>query len=702
MFVSGKINRLLNSKGDMTKPPIKVLFIDDCPEDREVYKRLLLKIPDHEFIVAECPSAEEGLKLIGLDSPQILLLDYMLPDQNGLSFLKTLKEIKFAGVVIMLTGEGDERVAVNALKEGAHDYLVKGEDLKTIFGRTILSALRVNDLDQQQMHVQDMLKDYTKKLEESNKSLKIEVEKRNKVEKSILSTMDFLRLIMDNISDGVIVLDKEDKVVASNPAVQKIFGFNFSELEDKPIQNLIPEINEFEPFLATKNPQQPIEPKLHEVPCEQEGVRKDGTKLPIHMEVNEMTSSDNEVLILTIRDITEQKDNEHELMRAKNKAEKTNQAKSEFITRMSHELRTPMNAILGFSQLLEEDTDEALTEVQTARVNLIHQAGIHLLNMINDVLDLAKIEAGKIDILMESFDLNALLRTSMAMIQPLAEEKNITIINKAIDDKPVAVKADKVRLKQVLLNLLSNAIKYNNEGGSVTLELERDPDMNIWIHVIDTGHGIPEEKHLQAFEAFNRLDAVDSDVEGSGIGLALSQLLMDLMKGDIALESSPGKGSRFSLKVLHAEVLESEKAKQEPPPAETHHKNTYTLLYVEDNLANLNLVKQIVNKKKNIHLLSATRAKEGIDLARTAKPDLILMDINMPEMNGIQAFKELQKMQETRDIPVIAISANAMESDIDQALETGFTAYLTKPLNISNFLEVIEKHLIAKVSEATT
>jgi PAS domain S-box-containing protein len=551
-----------------------------------------------------------------------------------------------------------------------------------------------------------MLQEYTNKLEESNRSLKIEVEKRNKVEKSILSTMDFLRLIMDNISDGVIVLDKEDKVVASNPAVQKIFGFKFSELEGKPIQNLIPEINKFEPFLATKAPQQPIEPKLHDALCEQEGLRNDGTKFPLNLEVNEMTSSDNDVLILTIRDITEQKDNEHELMRAKDEAEKTNKAKSEFITRMSHELRTPMNAILGFSQLLEEDADEALSEVQTARVNLIHQAGIHLLNMINDVLDLAKIEAGKIDVLMESFDLNELLRTSMAMIQPLAEEKNITIINKAIDEKPVAVKADKVRLKQVLLNLLSNAVKYNSEGGSVTLELERDPNMNIWIHVIDTGFGIPEEKHLQAFEAFNRLDAVDSDVEGSGIGLALSKLLMDLMDGDIALESSPGKGSRFSLKVLHAEVLESAGSKQESPSnensgADISSNSTYTLLYVEDNSANLNLVKQIVHKKKNIHLLSATRAKEGIELARTAKPDLILMDINMPEMNGIQAFQELQKCQETKDIPVIAISANAMESDIDQALETGFAAYLTKPLKISNFLEVIEKHLIGKVSEAT-
>ena len=690
----------------MTKPPIKVLFIDDCPEDREVYKRLLRKIPDHEFMVAECESAEEGLKLIGLDSPSILLLDYMLPDLNGLDFLKTLKEIKFNGVVIMLTGEGDERVAVNALKEGAHDYLVKSEDLKTLFGRTILSALRVNDMDQQQVYVQSMLQEYTKKLEESNKSLKIEVNKRNKVEKSILSTMDFLRLIMDNISDGVIVLDKEDKVVASNPAVQEIFGFKFSELEGKPIQNLILGINKFEPFLATKNPQQPIEPKLHDVLCEQEGLRNDGTKFPIYLEVNEMTSNEKDVLILTIRDITKQKENELELMRAKDKAEKTNQAKSEFISRMSHELRTPMNAILGFSQLLENDADEALSEVQSSRVNLIHQAGIHLLNLINDVLDLAKIEAGKIDLQMESFDLNDLLRISMAMIQPLAEEKNIAIINKAIDDKPIAVKADKVRLKQVLLNLLSNAIKYNNEGGSVTLELERGPNKNIWIHVIDTGYGIPEEKQVQAFEPFNRLDAADSEVEGSGIGLALSKLLMELMGGNIALESSPGKGSRFSIKVLHAEVLGNKAAVQEPPPkenstAKTHHKDNYTLLYVEDNPSNLSLVKQIVSQKKNIHLLSATRARQGIELARTTKPDLILMDINMPEMNGIQAFKELQKMQETKDIPVIAISANAMEADIDRALETGFTAYLTKPLKISHFLEVIDKHLIPKVCQPT-
>ncbi len=521
----------------MTKPPIKVLFIDDCPEDREVYKRLLLKIPDHEFLVAECDTAEDGLQLIGLDCPHILLLDYMLPALNGLDFLKSLKKVNYNGVIIMLTGEGDERVAVNALKEGAHDYLVKGEGLKAVFERTILSALRLNDLDQQQIYVQNMLQEYTKKLEVSNQSLKIEVEKRNKMEKSISSTMDLLRLIMDNISDGILVLDNENKVIISNPALQKVLGFKFTELEDMAIQNLIPEINQFEPFiLATKNIQQAVDPKPHDTPSVQEAIHSDGTKLPIYLDVNKMTSNHIDFLILTVRNISEQKVDQHELLQAPNMAEKFNQEKSDFITRMSDQLRVPMDAILGFSQLLEDDADEALSAVQKSRIDQIHQAGTHLLTLINDVKDLANIEAEKID-----------LQTEISA----------------------------------------------------------------------------PEIHLQ---------------------------------------------------------------------------DTYTLLYVESNLTNLNLVQQIVNKKKNIHLLSTNQAKQGIKLARSAKPDLIIMDINMPEMDGNLIFNELQNSPETKTIPVIAISSSEMKEEIDQALQAGFRDCLTKPLKISNFMDILDNHLPAKIS----
>ena len=383
------------------------------------------------------------------------------------------------------------------------------------------------------------------------------------------------------------------------------------------------------------------------------------------------------------------------LERAMGIADRASQAKSAFLSSMSHELRTPLNAILGFAQMLEIGTPPP-TPLQKRNVDQILKAGWYLLELINEVLDLSMIESGKVMLSREPVALADLLLECRAMIEPQAQRRGISLHFPRLE-RASFVSADRTRFKQVLLNLLLNAIKYNRPDGSVIVECALVDQDRLRIGVRDTGAGMAPEQMAHLFQPFNRLGKETGVEQGTGIGLVVTKRLVELMGGSIGVESTVDVGSLFwiELHVTSAPQFAQREAHlpEHVTPAAQAGVAMRTLLYVEDNPANLELVEQLVAMRTDVRLISASDGSVGIEFARNLQPDVILMDINLPGISGIQALQILQGDQSTKHIPVIALSANAMTSDIEQGLQLGFFHYLTKPMRVRDFMQTLDAAL---------
>ena len=405
------------------------------------------------------------------------------------------------------------------------------------------------------------------------------------------------------------------------------------------------------------------------------------------------------------RDFTERKQLELDLESAKSVAERANLAKSDFLSGMSHELRTPLSAILGFAQLLESGSPPP-SPGQKRSLDQILQAGWYLLELINEILDLALIESGKLSMSLEPVSLPEIMHECEAMIESQAEKRGISV-NFIHVDAPNFVKADRIRLKQVLINLLSNAIKYNRVGGKVVVESAACQTNSIRISVRDTGEGLSPEQLAQLFQPFYRLGQEENSVQGTGIGLTVSKRLIESMGGIIGVDSTVGKGSVFWIELEQTtkpQASANVSAYIEAPSVQVQGSvQLCTLLYVEDNPANLMLVEEIIARRSDIRLLSARDGNSGIELARASLPDVILMDINLPDISGLQALKILAADPATAHIPVVALSANAIPRDIENGLEAGFFSYLTKPIKVKEFMDSLDVALnFAKEEAALT
>lgn len=386
-----------------------------------------------------------------------------------------------------------------------------------------------------------------------------------------------------------------------------------------------------------------------------------------------------------------------QLHNAMEEARQANQAKSDFISAMSHEMRTPMNAILGFAQLLQDDAN--LSAEQHENIDDIIHAGQHLLDLINEVLDLAKIESGSINLHPKNLLFADIIAMCRKLVEPLAKKHQITLhIDESCHDDQY-VYCDYLRVKQILLNLLSNAIKYNTAQGSVWMNCERGAEY-LTIRVRDTGTGIEQSSLEKLFEAFNRLGAENSDIEGTGIGLLITRQLIEMMGGKLGIESKAGEGSTFWFTLPLGDSAQNTTATRQAGSLHPLMKLQtpsfgagFSLLYIEDNQVNINLIQKLIKRHTDMEMHSALRPGEGLQLATDLQPDIILLDINLPGMSGYDVLQQLRSREPTREIPVIALTANARGDEIQKGHRAGFDGYLTKPIDIKQFIQLLENML---------
>ena len=542
---------------------------------------------------------------------------------------------------------------------------------------------------QQRRGSETELNAYVAQLEQTTQALRREVAERTKNEEAlsrqaltILESEVRLRAIFNNAFDGIITFDDRGHIRAANPAAEHLFGIKAEEIRHRRINELLPDIR--------------LEDAAPSMVCELSGRRSDGGKFPASLSVERTESGRENLFVCLVRDNTAEQVSRQALVEARDAAERANRAKSEFLSSMSHELRTPMNSILGFAQLLQTDPDSPLSETQKESVDQIARAGWHLLQLINDVLDLAKVEAGKIEAILEDVDLDVVMAECLSLVTPLADKHAIELVDQATGTG-LHVRADHTRLKQVVLNLVSNGIKYNRKNGSVAIEARRVDD---WceIAIVDTGVGLTTEQIDRIFEPFSRVSAHRDEIEGTGIGLTITRKLVALMGGAIGVESQPGAGSRFWVRIPLFQGLpgraSAPASAQSASPGRPAGGHQQTVLYVEDNPANLALVEYVLRQRRpHLRLLSAHTGELGISLAETQHPDLVILDISLPGMDGYQVLEVLRNTTATRDTPIFALSANAMQRDIEKGLQAGFDDYLTKPIDVTRLLGTIDSLL---------
>lgn len=500
----------------------------------------------------------------------------------------------------------------------------------------------------------------------------------------------FLDSVLENIPNMIFVKDaKELRFVRFNKAGEELVGHSRAQLIGKNDYDFFPESEA--KFFTSRDREVLSGGKLVDIPEETIHTAHQTTRTLHTKKIPLLDEAGRPQYLLGIsEDITELKETEKALRDAKREAERANLAKSEFLSRMSHELRTPMNAVLGFAQLLEIDSPRA---EQRESLGQILKGGRHLLGLINEVLDISRIEAGHLSVSLEPVPLVDVIQEALDLIHPLAEKWSVRIAGVPPEAVDRFVLADRQRLKQVLLNFLSNAAKFNRPEGTVTVSVEDVSEEQLRLKVTDTGHGIPPEKMARLFTPFDRLGAEESGVEGTGLGLALSRRLVEAMGGTVGADSAVDRGSTFWVTLPRVEspaataTLPAEASAQMSGAAGT-------VLCIEDNLPNLRLVEGVLAHRPAVKLLSAMQGGLGLELAKEHRPGLILLDLQLPDIPGAEVLRRLQRDPRTRQIPVVVLSADATPGQTRRLQADGAREFLTKPLDVKQLLRVLDEVLL--------
>ena len=653
----------------------KILIVDDQQADVLLLERMLHGAGYTDITTTMDPHAV--CELHREHRYHLILLDLHMPDMDGFQVMEDLKKIDPDGYVPVIVITAQPGHKLRALEAGAKDFISKPFDVAEVLAR-VRNMLKVRLLHREAQNYSKMLE---QKAEERIADLQ--------------ESESLFRNYTESTPDAIVIVDRDGNIVLVNLQTETLFGYSRTELLDQKVELLLPE--RYRGMHPGHRDRFYAEPKYRPMGAGLElfGRRKDGTEFPIEISLSPLETKARTLVSGSIRDITERRQVEAALTNAKFEAEKANLAKSDFLSSMSHELRSPLNAILGFAQLMESGSPPP-TPSQSASIEQILQGGWYLLELINEILDLAVIESGRLSLSLEAVSLAEVMLDCQAMIEPQAQKRGIQMTFPQLNN-PWFVQADRTRVKQVLINLLSNAIKYNQAGGTVVVACSASTQERICIRVTDTGAGLPADKLAQLFQPFNRLGQEASAEEGTGIGLVVTKRLVELMGGVIGVESTVGVGSAFWIELIAAatpHVLAGIADSTASPLAQAlNDAPVRTLLYVEDNQANLKLVEQLIARRPDMHLLSAADGHLGIEMARAFQPEVILMDINLPGISGIEALKMLREDPTTAHIPVVALSANAIPRDIVKGLEAGFYRYLTKPIKVGELLDTLDEAL---------
>jgi signal transduction histidine kinase/DNA-binding LytR/AlgR family response regulator len=663
-----------------------ILIIDDNPDDCADFRQMLIAGSARTCHFTEAHLGEAGLQMIldnqahslaGTVAPfDCVLLDFNLPDQNATQLMGRLCDASgmAACPVVVITGwegvQADE--GMHLLRAGAQDYIGKNWTTPPSLCRAVENS--IDRFKLQQMHARAL--------------------------QALVKSEERYRTLFDAIDEGYCVIqmifDAQDQAVdyrflEVSQSFEKHTGLTGAV--GKNILELIPDLEKS--WLQAYGE-----------------VARTGVSVRLEDYVQHMNrwfdlfafrfgDPANRQLGVLFNNVTERKINEVRLREAVTAAEAGNRAKSEFLSSMSHELRTPLNAILGFAQLMQSHTPPPSPR-QEQSLSQIVKAGWYLLDLVNDTLDLSAIEAGRLSVLPAPVSLDAVLQECAGIIGPLAAKRDLSVSYPVLDANNLMF-ADPIRVKQVLLNLLSNSVKYNRQGGCISVRCSRLNGQRLRIGVQDTGMGMTPHQLDHLFEVFNRLGQEHSGVVGTGIGLVMCKRLVELMDGQLGVDSALGKGSEFWIEL----PLATGEASGVVPTALGHSPTPvlespvgYTLLHVDDNPTNLELVAQLLTQRPQHQLLSATHGTLGLEIARAHLPAVILMDINLPDINGIEALKILQSDPLTTHIPVVALSANARPQEIENGLQAGFYRYVTKPIRVDEFFTSLDEALLLSQQNA--